>query len=332
MSENGSRRGFSVGALLPGLLMLVVGLAIGLTVAAFLLWRSGDDTEPVAEQATAVVAQATPTVGVVAPPPISIITNTPTITPLPTETPLPLPTDTPTVTPLPTETPIPTETPTPSPTPTRVGPLARAVEDAGMFAGPGTLGRINSWVPTGDDVILLGISEDERWYHIISQFGIEGWAAVNYFEILRGDVSSLPVSDFVSSAEISTPTSPGTTAGNTPTPTGPTQPTGNTSAVAYWNFIEAASVPNGDDTWRGEILITVPAGHSYEFQFGDVLQSVTKTIENQEGQDTYSLRISGMACGLPYLNTLIVLQDGLRMVVKNFFTGATGNLFLDYRC
>ncbi|MCO5186424.1 MAG: hypothetical protein M9965_21095 [Anaerolineae bacterium] len=332
MSENGPRRGFSGRTVLSALLMLVVGLAIGLSVAAFLLWRGGNETEPVVEQPAVIVAQATPTIGVVAPPPISIITNTPTITPLPTDMPVPPPTDTPTVTPLPTDTPIPTETPTPSPTPTRVGPLARAIEDAGMFAGPGTIGRINSWIPTGDDVVLLGVSEDRLWYHIISRFGIEGWAAATYFEILRGDVSSLPVSDFVSSAEISTPTPPGTASGSTPTPTGPTQPTGNTSAVAYWNFIEAASVPNGDETWRSEILITVPTGHSYEFQFGDVLQSAAKTIENQEGQDTYSLQISGMACGLPYLNTLIVLQDGLRMVVRNLFTGATGNLFLDYRC
>jgi hypothetical protein len=109
-------------------------------------------------------------------------------------------------------------------------------------------------------------------------------------------------------------------------------PTGSTSAEAKYNFIEASSAANFDETWRGEIHVYVPTGHTYEFQFGDVLRGATKIVENQDGTDTYSLQISGMACGLPYLNALIVLQGTNSMVVKNFFTGSTGNLYLQYGC
>lgn len=337
MSATGSSGNAPLRTILVAVLMLLVGLAIGLGITAVLLLNGDDTAEPVADAtapptATVVSAESAESVDPDAPMPgISIITNTPTLTPVPTDTPTPGPTDTPTPTPPPTNTPPPTDTPTPSPTPTRAGPQARASEDAAMFAGPGTIGRINSWIPTGDEVVLLGVSEDGRWYHLISQFGVEGWAFANYFDVLRGDVSALPISDFVSSAEIITPEA-GETASSTPTPDGPAVPVGNTSAEAYWNFIGAASTPNGDETWRSEILVSVPSGHSYDFQFGDVLAGVTQVNSELPGYDTYSLQISGMACGLPYLNTLIVLQDGLRMVVKNLFSEATGNIFIQYDC
>ena len=71
--------------------------------------------------------------------------------------------------------------------------------------------------------------------------------------------------------------------------------------------------------WRSEILITVPTGHSYEFQFGDVLQSAAKTIENQEGKIRTARRFPAWRADCLPKHINCFTRRPRRMVVRNLF-------------
>ncbi|MDA0243967.1 MAG: hypothetical protein OT477_11170 [Chloroflexi bacterium] len=324
--------------LIGGAALLLLGLALGLLVT-----EGGEEPTAVvvvvtapaimAESTAAEIATATATpalaAGLAMPPTLDIPTPTPSQTPPATLTPIPTNTPTPTETPIATETPTPTETPTetptptPSPTATRVGPLARATAEAGFFAGPGaSFGRRNYFARLDEQVVVLGVSEDGQWWHVISNANsYEGWVSARLFELEAGDVATLEVSEFRA-----TPSAAGQT-GGTPTTAASGSPP-QTTAVALWNHLSETSRGNGDGSWRTELLVRVPTGGSYQFTFATMVKSATKTITNEGGLDTYKLVLSGMGCAGPYLADLIVLQNGAQMVVKNEFTQQTGPVFI----
>jgi hypothetical protein len=335
---------FVVGALL----LLCVGIGAGVGIASYI---AGQDAQASSaeilraletREAAAVVAAgngetsgetAGTNDGALPVPPTVYIppteTNTPTATPIPTNTPTPtntpIATDTPTATPTNTVTP----TPTPSPTATREGPQARVIEDAGFFAGPGTsFGRRNYFATPGEMVIVLGTDEAGGWWHVISNANsYEGWVSPRFFELVTGDLDSLAVSTFraTPSAAVSVP-SEGGSSNNSGAAVPPT------NAVAYWNFIESSAAGSPDGTWSAELLVRVPTGFSYEFEFGTVFDSAVKTITDEAGYDTYRLNLAGMGCAGPYLADLIVKQNGARMVVQNEFNRQPGSVYIEFDC
>ena len=339
---------------LMGVILLLLGLAAGLAVSGLLV----DEGEPVAQQvdtadsATSIANQPTlaenSSGNLPVPPTVEIpptVTMTPSITP--TTTAMPIPTETPEATETPSHTPTatPTETPTPSPTPTREGPQAEAIEEAGFFAGPGTsFGRRNYFATSGEMVVVLGQDETGQWWHVISQENsYEGWVAARFFEVWMGDVSSLALSDFrvrpsaTAVASNNNNDNSSESAGSGTVSNAPLQPTGQTNAEAYWNFVESAAVAERDEnrdttgTWRGEILVRVPTGFNYQFQYGPTIQQVRLMMEDQDGFDTYQLFVGGMGCG-PYVTDMMVLQNGAQMVVKNEFTRRAGPVFIQFDC
>lgn len=321
------------------LVLLCLGIGAGVGIAGYLSTQSTQEaseellnmlaTRDAAENGTAVAVAGEG--GLPAPPTLFIpptetqtatATFPPTATPLPSAT--PPPTDTPTVTPTDTATP----TPTLTPTPTREGPQARTIEDAGFFAGPGTsFGRRNYFAKPDEIVVILGVSEDGDWWHVISNANsYEGWVAPRFFELISGDLASLSISTFRVTPSSAAATVAGSAANNAITPRPPTD------AVAYWNYVEASAEGHEDGTWSAEILVRVPTGFNYEFEFGTVLVSVVRMSQGIDGYDTYRLNLDGMGCAGPYLADLIAWQDGARMVVQNEFTRQPGPVYIAFDC
>lgn len=338
---------------LMGVVLLLLGLAAGLVVSGLLeeeevvptavsqttAENNNTAVAPSPTQATSSNLPVPPTVEV---PPTS--TATPSITPTPSHTPEPTETPEPTATPTLTPSATPTETATPSPTPTREGPQAEAIEEAGFFAGPGvSFGRRNYFARPGEMVVVLGQDETGQWWHVVSQENsYEGWVAARFFEVWMGDPADLALSDFRVRPSATAVASNGNNnnnenAGGGTVSNAPLQPSGQTNAEAFWNFVESAAEAELDEnreatgTWRGEILVRVPTGFSYQFQYGPAIQQVRLMMEDQDGYDTYQLFIGGMGCG-PFVTDMLVLQDGAQMVVKNEFTRQTGPVFIQFSC
>ena len=96
----------------------------------------------------------------------------------------------PTITPTITLTPTPTATVTPT-----SPPMATVIRDnAPVFAGPGFFFGSLTKLPFGDQIVILGISEDGLWLLIILSGGSEGWIALEHTEPAV-KVGSLPTAE-----------------------------------------------------------------------------------------------------------------------------------------
>ena len=338
-----SRNAWIAVGIMGSLFVLVVGLGIGVLVGNMVTESS--DESAVAD--TGVIAAATETRSGLPAPPTQEITptpsNTPTETPLPTETSAPTETPTPTGTPVPTETPVdtatptetatntptptatPTETPTPSITPTREGPLAEASEDAGFFAGPGVeYGRANYFAKSGEIMVLLGADENQQWVHVISnENSFEGWVSARFLKLISGDLASLPISTYRGKSIGAVPTSgSGSSSGGGGAPVG----------GAYFSYIEGSALGNGDGTWSGEILIIVPTGYEYTFEFGEEYKGdARRTVTDRDGNDEYVMPITA-GCGGALVRNMKAYQNGVEIPVYNLYTNEQVGVYIDYSC
>ncbi|MBI5667478.1 MAG: protein kinase [Chloroflexi bacterium] len=202
------------------------------TAAALALLPTETDMPTNAPTATdTAVATATPTQAPSdTPTATDIPTSTPTATDLPTDTPTstatdtgtPTPTDTPTV----TYTPTATDTPTDTRTPTPATPLAQILRNGlAVRLGPGSHYPVAMSLDRGDQLEILGISEDGAWFQIVLPDNSIGWVAsssalVNTF----GDLEVVPIA----APPTETPTytfTPSDTPTATDTPTNTPTPT-----------------------------------------------------------------------------------------------------------
>jgi len=163
------------------------------------------------------------------PSPAATETTTPTATAGPTEEPLylaptPIP-GVPTVAP-PTDTPTPSATPTPmatasptpdsnaSPTPTATYPpvpvissLRGTVANAGnVRADPNVRASSLDRVNTGEEVQLLGRSDNGRWYLVLTVRGVAGWVSATLLNVTPETAAQVPLNP-----DIVLPTPPGGT-------------------------------------------------------------------------------------------------------------------------
>lgn len=319
-----------------GLMGLVVIAAVALLVGGVFLglWLTpllretgpvGEPTPAVAVEGVTLTSTLTPSPSPTLPPPVAQ-TLPPPPSATPGITPTPSPTLPPTETPTATATPTPTATATPTPTPTPDAPRVTANRDAALFVAAGGLGgRTGYYIPVGETVWVLGVSEDGYWLHVVKSTGRQGWAASSYFDMTAGDLAEVPVSDYEGEAA---PITPGAT-----TPTATTVAAGAPTGEAYWNVVLGATQDNaGDGTWRTEILVRVPAGYSYTFNLSTFIQSTTLYQANTGGFDVYSLILSGMGCGGPLVNDLLVHQNGAPLPVRNEHTLQAGPVYITYTC
>ncbi|ABU59679.1 SH3 type 3 domain protein [Roseiflexus castenholzii DSM 13941] len=185
----------------------------------------------VAEAPLPPVTMPEPTTPVVLSPSLTATVAAPTDTPGPTEEPLylqpspipglptaPLPTDTPTPSATPTATPVASPTPdanmTPSPTPTPTYPPVPIVSSLrGTVANPGNvradpnvsatpIDRVNQ----GEEVQLLGRSDNGRWYLVLTVRGVAGWVSATLLNVPPETAVLVPVNP-----DIALPTPPGGT-------------------------------------------------------------------------------------------------------------------------
>lgn len=181
--------------------------------------------------ATAVAAAPSPTATATPAPSPTATAAAPTDTPGPTEEPLylqpspipgvptaPPPTDTPTPSVTPTATPAASPTPdanvTPTPTPTPTYPPVPIVSSLrGTVANPGNvradpnvsatpIDRVNQ----GEEVQLLGRSDNGRWYLVLTVRGVAGWVSATLLNVPPETAALVPVNP-----DIALPTPPGGT-------------------------------------------------------------------------------------------------------------------------
>lgn len=154
----------------------------------------------------------------------SVPSDTPTNTATDTDT--PTPTDTATYTPTVTDTPTDTRTPTPA------TPLAQIMRNGlAVRLGPGSHYPVAVSLESGDQLEILGISEDGAWFQIVLPGGSLGWVAsssalVNTF----GDLGVVPIA----APPTETPTftfTPSNTPTATDTPTHTPTPTSTPTAT-----------------------------------------------------------------------------------------------------
>jgi serine/threonine-protein kinase len=154
----------------------------GIGAGGFMLSNAGKATPA---SAAADLSTATPT-----------ITPTPTHTATATTTPTAVATQTPTLTPSPTETgtatttAIPTQTPTAASTPTEL--IAVASLSSNVYAGPDTNTNELTFVPEGDEVIIIGRASLGEWLYILTADGIMGYTFAPRFE-WQGEFEALSV-------------------------------------------------------------------------------------------------------------------------------------------
>lgn len=120
---------------------------------------------------------------------------------------------------MPTGTPGQTDTPVPSASPTPATPVAEAVREIPVRLGPNSSYPVTTSIPTGNQVPIIGISEDGNWYQITLPDGSKGWVtAASALVTTYGNVGGVPVA----LAPTNTPTdtvTPTPTSTNTSTPT-----------------------------------------------------------------------------------------------------------------
>lgn len=148
---------------------------------------------------------------------IAALTDRPTNTPTATAT----ITNTPTRTPTPTITPTPTNTATDTPE----RPIVQAVRNLFARSGPSQQYAIAASLAAGDNVEILGISEDGNWFKVALPDGSEGWITsssmmVDTFGNMRGLPVALAPTNTPTDTRTPSPTDTATaTPSRTPTPT-----------------------------------------------------------------------------------------------------------------
>lgn len=232
-------------------------------------------------------------------------TPTPTITATVTNTATPTatPTDRPTMTP--TVTPVPTLVPTVVPTSTLV--MITATDAAAYFFGPDNdLGQMETFVAAGEKVTALAQSANGSWLLVENEAGEQGWVARNFFAEGEG-LDSLPVSAFTLATVDVTPTAAAD------------------SFIATWSVASTAPASNGQ--WQTDLLVSVPAGGSYQFQVADLaINAILQTSEN--GQAVYRVTVSGMNCVGPLAADLTVTRNGSPLEARNATTGQVQPVFV----
>lgn len=133
-----------------------------------------------------------------------------------------------TTTPDKTDTPQPSETPLPTASPTPATPVAQALRDVPVRSGPASSYPVFVTILAGDELPVMGISEDGNWYKVELEDGSTGWVtAAQAMVTTFGNLGGVPVA----LAPTNTPTdtaTPTATATHTPTPT----PTDTATATA----------------------------------------------------------------------------------------------------
>jgi len=105
-------------------------------------------------------------------------------------------TPTPTHTATATETATATATPTTTSTPTPATPVVEALRDLTARIGPGSNYPVAGTLSSGEQLDIVGISEDGAWYQVVLPDGTRGWiAASNSLVQAAGDLVSVPVVD-----------------------------------------------------------------------------------------------------------------------------------------
>lgn len=152
-------------------------------------------------------------------------TPTATHTPTATSTPSATPTDTPTATHTPTDTPTATSTPTPTATGTPSEPTLLVLRELAVRLGPSAAYPQISTLLAGDELDILGVSEDGRWYQVLLPDGSEGWVVISgrFFEAF-GPLAALEIAAAPTSTPSNTPTATHTPT-DTPTATATDTPT-----------------------------------------------------------------------------------------------------------
>lgn len=117
---------------------------------------------------------------------------TPIPTPLPTPIPTPLSTATPTPTLTPTPVPTPTFTPAFTPTPTPEPIAVVKVKSLALRSGPDTLYPILAGLEYQQKVKVIGRDERGFWFKVVTEEGVEGWAAAYYLDF-AGPMEAVPV-------------------------------------------------------------------------------------------------------------------------------------------
>jgi Bacterial pre-peptidase C-terminal domain/Bacterial SH3 domain len=147
-----------------------------------------------------------------------------------------VPTRMPTGTPDKTDTPTPTDTPLPTDSPTPATPVAEAVREIPVRLGPNSSYPLVTSIPMGDQLPIIGISEDGGWYQISLPDGSKGWVtAASALVTTYGDLRSVPVALAPTNTptDTATPTATATlTSTPTPTNTATNTPTATATATA----------------------------------------------------------------------------------------------------
>lgn len=205
------------------------------------------------------------------------------------------PTDLPTT--IPTATPAPTLFPTTVLTPTLV--TVTATDAAAYFFGPDNdLGQMATFVAVGETVSALAQSANGSWLLVENEAGEQGWVARNFFTEAE-ELDGLPISAFTFIQVDITPTAAAD------------------QTIATWSV--ASTAPTNQGEWQTDLLVTVPAGGSYQFQVADLaINAILQT--SAEGQTTYRVTVSGMNCVGPLAADLIVTRDGSLLEVRNATT------------
>ncbi len=228
-------------------------------------------------------------------------------TPTTTATATTRPTATATPTPLPTATATPGPSPSPTLTATPEFVTVVAVDAAAYFTGPDvTHTELDTFVAAGETVTVLGQSENGSWLLVENGEGVQGWVARRFFGE-NSAVGGVPVSGFILAGEEDAPTAAAT------------------QAIAIWSV--AATAPIANNRWQTDLLVTVPAGGTYQFQVADL--AINARLQNTEnGLATYRVTIGGMSCVGPLAADLNVTRNGTPLEARNASTGLVQAVFV----
>lgn len=178
---------------------------------------------------------------------------------------------------------------------------------AAYFTGPDiTYTQLETFVESGETVTALAQSENGSWLLVENEEGTQGWVARRFFGGNEA-AKELPVSAFILAGEMSTPTAAAT------------------QAIAIWSVAATAAI--GNDRWQTDLLVTVPAGGTYQFQVADL--AINARLQNTEnGLATYRVTISGMNCVGPLAADLLVTRNGSPLEARNASTGLVQAVFV----
>lgn len=239
--------------------------------------------------------------------PLLVQIASPTVTPTATATTTPRPTQTATA--ILNATATATHRPTATPTmPAATAPITiTAINAAAYFVGPDTVyGQLETFVEVGEVVTVLAQSENGHWLLVENSTGVQGWVARSYFAEQVG-LDKLPVSEVI---------------------LGEAEPV--TTAAAHQSFATwsvVATSPAASGTWQTDLLVTVPAGGSYQFQVADLAISA-QLQSTKTGLSVYRVTVSGMNCVGPLVADLQVTRNGAALEVRNASNGLVQSVFV----